>query len=353
MPGGFFFVPRRIRRRGGRDEFDESAACRRWVPRPWPSPSGPIRPAPQANSASSAVRRCGRAPTVPQPLSTIMGTPTYQVDRHNAIPTAAKEPKNKLAARNIRHNPRRRCRRGSTFLGRPAMVLGIGAVPSAPHRGVPRIGVAVNRSWPQEDPADGKAPPPVHSLHRILGGIAETRSHAGGFLRGADAAGRQPPRAFGQVHRGPSLVGKKHVLRSVSQSLPVTPRRRENRRWAGPSGLATLVCPPDRLFSGQMALRAQELMGPRSLWRDGTRGAASDKCSVRGGAWVSSGRARTMSWSWCATSPPRRCRWPPSWCCRPGHRSGLPRLRQRQVDAPFGCGRPVWVDDPSFDIGHQ
>ena len=181
-----------------------------------------------------------------------MGTPTYQVDRHNAIPTAAKEPKNKLAARNIRHNPRRRCRRGSTFLGRPAMVLGIGAVPSAPHRGVPRIGVAVNRSWPQEDPADGKAPPPVHSLHRILGGIAETRSQAGGFLRGADAAGRQPPRAFGQVHRGPSLVGKKHVLRSVSQSLPVTPRRRENRRWAGPSGLATLVCPPDRLFSGQM-----------------------------------------------------------------------------------------------------
>ena len=102
-----------------------------------------------------------------------------------------------------------------------------------------------------------------------------------------------------------------------------------------------------------MALQAQELMGPRSLWRDGTRGAASEKCSVRGGAWVSSGRARTMSWSWCATSPARRCRWPPSWCCRPGHRSGLPRLRQRQVDAPFGCGRPVWVDDPSFDIGHH
>jgi len=31
----------------------------------------------------------------------------------------------------------------------------------------------------------------------------------------------------------------------------VTPRRRENRRWAGPCGLASLVCPPDRLFSGQ------------------------------------------------------------------------------------------------------
>ena len=40
-------------------------------------------------------------------------------------------------------------------------------------------------------------------------------------------------------------------IRSVSQSLPVTPRRRENGRWAGPCGLASLVCPPDRLFSGQ------------------------------------------------------------------------------------------------------
>jgi diacylglycerol O-acyltransferase / wax synthase len=28
-----------------------------------------------------------------------------------------------------------------------------------------------------------------------------------------------------------------------------------------------------------------------------------------------------------------------------------PRLRQRLVDAPFGCGGPVWVDDPAFDIG--
>lgn len=28
----------------------------------------------------------------------------------------------------------------------------------------------------------------------------------------------------------------------------------------------------------------------------------------------------------------------------------VPRLRQRLVRAPFGCGRPVWVDDPGFDI---
>jgi len=28
-----------------------------------------------------------------------------------------------------------------------------------------------------------------------------------------------------------------------------------------------------------------------------------------------------------------------------------PRLRQRLVDAPFGCGGPVWVDDPAFAIG--
>lgn len=26
----------------------------------------------------------------------------------------------------------------------------------------------------------------------------------------------------------------------------------------------------------------------------------------------------------------------------------VPRLRQRLVSAPFGCGRPVWVDDPGF-----
>jgi WS/DGAT/MGAT family acyltransferase len=28
----------------------------------------------------------------------------------------------------------------------------------------------------------------------------------------------------------------------------------------------------------------------------------------------------------------------------------LPRLRQRLVRVPFGCGRPIWVDDPRFDI---
>jgi diacylglycerol O-acyltransferase / wax synthase len=29
---------------------------------------------------------------------------------------------------------------------------------------------------------------------------------------------------------------------------------------------------------------------------------------------------------------------------------GIPRLRQQLVSAPPGCGRPVWVDDPGFDI---
>ncbi|MCA2188060.1 wax ester/triacylglycerol synthase domain-containing protein [Nonomuraea cavernae] len=29
----------------------------------------------------------------------------------------------------------------------------------------------------------------------------------------------------------------------------------------------------------------------------------------------------------------------------------VPRLRRRLVPLPFGCGRPVWVDDPRFDIG--
>ena len=28
----------------------------------------------------------------------------------------------------------------------------------------------------------------------------------------------------------------------------------------------------------------------------------------------------------------------------------IPRLRQRLVRTPFGCGRPVWVDDADFDI---
>lgn len=29
---------------------------------------------------------------------------------------------------------------------------------------------------------------------------------------------------------------------------------------------------------------------------------------------------------------------------------GVPRLRQRLVRAPLGCGRPLWVDDPGFDL---
>jgi diacylglycerol O-acyltransferase / wax synthase len=31
----------------------------------------------------------------------------------------------------------------------------------------------------------------------------------------------------------------------------------------------------------------------------------------------------------------------------------VPRLRQRLVQAPFGCGGPVWVDDPRFDIARH
>lgn len=30
--------------------------------------------------------------------------------------------------------------------------------------------------------------------------------------------------------------------------------------------------------------------------------------------------------------------------------TAVPRLRQRLVRTPFGCGGPVWVDDPSFDL---
>lgn len=33
--------------------------------------------------------------------------------------------------------------------------------------------------------------------------------------------------------------------------------------------------------------------------------------------------------------------------------TAVPRLRQRLVDAPFGCGRPVWCDDPDFDIARH
>lgn len=31
----------------------------------------------------------------------------------------------------------------------------------------------------------------------------------------------------------------------------------------------------------------------------------------------------------------------------------VPRLRQRLVRTPLGCGRPVWVDDPGFDVRHH
>lgn len=31
--------------------------------------------------------------------------------------------------------------------------------------------------------------------------------------------------------------------------------------------------------------------------------------------------------------------------------AAIPRLRQRLVEVPFGCGRPIWVDDPRFDVG--
>jgi diacylglycerol O-acyltransferase len=31
----------------------------------------------------------------------------------------------------------------------------------------------------------------------------------------------------------------------------------------------------------------------------------------------------------------------------------VPRLRQRLVRQPYGCGRPVWVDDPRFDVAHH
>lgn len=31
--------------------------------------------------------------------------------------------------------------------------------------------------------------------------------------------------------------------------------------------------------------------------------------------------------------------------------AAVPRLRQRLVRAPVGCGRPIWVDDQAFDIG--
>jgi diacylglycerol O-acyltransferase len=33
--------------------------------------------------------------------------------------------------------------------------------------------------------------------------------------------------------------------------------------------------------------------------------------------------------------------------------TAVPRLRQRLLDTPFGCGRPVWADDPSFTIANH
>jgi diacylglycerol O-acyltransferase len=33
--------------------------------------------------------------------------------------------------------------------------------------------------------------------------------------------------------------------------------------------------------------------------------------------------------------------------------TGVPRLRQRLCPLPFGCGRPIWVDDASFDIANH
>jgi hypothetical protein len=33
--------------------------------------------------------------------------------------------------------------------------------------------------------------------------------------------------------------------------------------------------------------------------------------------------------------------------------TAVPRLRQRLQNAPFGCGRPIWVDDLSFTIANH
>ena len=33
--------------------------------------------------------------------------------------------------------------------------------------------------------------------------------------------------------------------------------------------------------------------------------------------------------------------------------SGVPRLRQRLVRTPWGCGRPIWIEDDAFDIAHH
>jgi diacylglycerol O-acyltransferase / wax synthase len=31
----------------------------------------------------------------------------------------------------------------------------------------------------------------------------------------------------------------------------------------------------------------------------------------------------------------------------------LPRLKQRLIKVPPGCGRPVWIDDPDFDVNRH
>jgi hypothetical protein len=31
----------------------------------------------------------------------------------------------------------------------------------------------------------------------------------------------------------------------------------------------------------------------------------------------------------------------------------IPRLRQQLVRTPLGCGRPVWIDDPGFDLARH
>ncbi|MQA79659.1 MAG: DUF1298 domain-containing protein [Streptosporangiales bacterium] len=36
-----------------------------------------------------------------------------------------------------------------------------------------------------------------------------------------------------------------------------------------------------------------------------------------------------------------------------GRARSVPRLRQCLVSTPWGCGRPIWVDDPEFDIEHH
>ncbi|HEY1345832.1 MAG TPA: wax ester/triacylglycerol synthase domain-containing protein, partial [Streptosporangiaceae bacterium] len=39
--------------------------------------------------------------------------------------------------------------------------------------------------------------------------------------------------------------------------------------------------------------------------------------------------------------------------CLAARIQAVPRLRQRLVRTPPGCGRPVWLDDPAFDVRHH